>query len=229
MGKMGAPQIRSINEVIVDRLLLLYLLIRNRRKGFSVSGNSFGRQLKLQKLLYWVEFEMNSTGYKGLNYNFFKWKYGPFAKEIYDDTAHLLRNRLITEDKWELSVSEKGNDLLETCGEVFEFNTGISAFFDRIIERFGGYDAEDLKNATYDFPILGKKIPIERVKKGELILPKLKYEDAERVFFIDEKWMPTFQIMFDPGFYSAINTSLDQMRKERGIPFKPVIRTPSHV
>jgi len=225
---MVPPQFRSINEAIADRLLLLYLLFRTRCKGFSISGTAFERQLKLQKLLYWVEYEMVSTGYKGLNYHFFKWTYGPFAQEIYVDCGHLLINDLITEERRELGVTGKGYEFLENCDEVFEDNPGISAFFDRIIDRFGGYDAEDIKNATYDFPIFGKKTPIGRVRKGELILSKLKYGEAEQVFFIDEKWMPTFQIMFDPVFYSAIKTSLSQMRRERGRPFKPVIRTPSH-
>lgn len=224
---MDAPQIRSMGDAIVDRLLLLYLLIRNRRKGFSISGTPFETQLKLQKLLYWVEFEMFSNRYKGLNYYFFKWDHGPFAQEIYTDADDLLRNNLIIEDKRELRASEKGHELIENCGELFESNTGISNFFDRVIDRFGGYGPYDIRNATYAFPVFEKKIPIARVKKGELILPKMKSEDAEKIFYIDEEWMATLQIMFDPYFYSAIKTSLDKMKKDRGRPFRPVVRTPS--
>ena len=69
---MEPPQIRSAYEVIIDRLLLIYLISLNREIGNDIQGTHHERQIKLQKLLYWSEHEMFQDKYKGLNYHFIK-------------------------------------------------------------------------------------------------------------------------------------------------------------
>jgi len=221
---MEPPQKRTRYEVIVDRLLLIYLVVLNRRRGNNIHGASFERQVKLQKLLYWCEHDMFQNKYKGLNYNFFKWTHGPFAQEIYIDSRHLINNGFIEENSEELRVSEKGLNLIEELTEVFTLNKDIISYMDRIVRRFGEYDADKIMNATYAFPVPGAKIPISRIRKGDLILPKLSIEQAEQSFYINDDWMETLKILFDPYLYSAINTSISEMKSDRGRPFKPEIR-----
>jgi len=162
--------------------------------------------------------------YKGLNYHFFKWTHGPFAQEIYIDSRHLIKNGFMEDNFVELRISEKGSNLIEELSEVFIKNNDVFSYMDRIVRRYGEYDADKIMNATYAYPVPGAKIPISRIRKGDLILPKLSIEDAKQSFFISDDWMETLKILFDPYLYSAINTSISEMKSDRGRPFKPEIR-----
>jgi uncharacterized protein YwgA len=135
---------RNYEEVVSDRLLLLLLLHENRRHGNSISGTAFQRELKIQKLLYRIEEKMNKQEYKGLNYNFFRWTYGPFARELNIDIEELETTKFVEVVNHELKLSRKGIDLINSLNQFFNSDLELMEWYDRSIREFGEYDAEEL-------------------------------------------------------------------------------------
>ena len=75
------------NRSITKRLLLLlYLAAKTGDKGRNILGH-----IKLQKLLYKTEERMIQVKCKGLNYNFIRWKFGPFSQENFNSDVSDLK------------------------------------------------------------------------------------------------------------------------------------------
>ena len=223
---MQIPKIRSLQEVIADRLLLIYFVFRNRRKGNAISGTNFQRQVKLQKLLYKSEERMFLDRCKALNYHFFKWTHGPFSQELYKDVEHLESNELLCVTEDELKATEKSTDLLSHIDEIIMNKDEILGYFERIINEFGSYDWNEINDILYGYPTIGSMVLIRDVKKGDLILPKLEDSESETRIIINDDWFETLEILFDPHMYHAIVDSINAMKHDRGQPFRPVIRKP---
>ena len=95
---------RSLDEALIDRLLLLYLVVRTYKKGYNILG-----PIKLQKLIYKVEERMWQKNYKGFNFTFIRWKHGPFSQEVYSDVRDLKSTGFLNTQA-EASVSTTANN-----------------------------------------------------------------------------------------------------------------------
>jgi len=208
---------RTVKEAIIDRVLLLYLLARTKQKGYNISGD-----VKLQKLLYKAEERMYLDRYKGLNYNFVRWDYGPFSQEIYVDTRDLIETGLLRKTGQAIDVSEHGVRLIEALREVLDRNRKFEQIIDRVINEFGPLKGRDIKAMIYSYPKIGERKPIRQAKKGESILQKLQDLEAKDRFWIDEKWFETLEVLFDPATYRSIKEGLKALKEEEGRPFVPV-------
>jgi uncharacterized phage-associated protein len=208
---------RNIEEAIVDRILLLYLIARTRQKGYNISG-----QIKLQKMLFKTEERMFLSRYKGLNYNFIRWDYGPFSPEIYFDVRDLKETGLLR-DKDTVDISEIGLQLLNALTGLLDKNRKFKEIIDRVINEFGPLKGRQIKDVMYSYPKIGEKKLIAETKKGEIILPKLEATEAEDRFWIDERLFETFRILLDPSSNKSTKEGLEALKKEEGKPFIPVL------
>lgn len=210
---------RDIQEAIMDRVLLLYLVAKSRKKGYNVSGH-----IKLQKLLYKTEERMYVSKYKGLNYSFIRWNFGPFSQEIYSDVKDLGENGFLKVRPGEvIDISDDGVQLINALGEVLEKNRKFKEIIDRVINEFGPLKGDQIKDAMYSYPKIGERKLIAEIKKGELILPRLVDSEAVDRFWIDEKWFETLRILFDPALYKSMKEGLKALKTEEGKPFIPVL------
>lgn len=209
---------RSQKEAIIDRLLLLYLLFKMRKKSYSVSGD-----IKLQKLLYKTEERMYNKKYKGLSYNFVRWNYGPFSQEIYVDTKDLEKTGFLRQayDK-SIGISEDGIKLIETLRGNFTKNK-LDDFFERVINEFGSLKGEDIKATVYTYPRVGGRITVGQTKKRDILLEKLDDSNASECFWIDDDCIETLSVLFDPQSHESIKKGLRALREEEGKPFTPVL------
>jgi len=225
MIEIASKQIfaRNFEEVVSDRLLLLFLVYENRMHGNSVSGNSFERQLKIQKLLFRIEEKMDHHEYKGLNYNFFRWSYGPFAREIYIDTEELVETKFLEVKNKELRLTEKGSKLIQRLLKFFKSDKELIEFYDRSIREFGEYDAEELMKIIKNYPSI-EKMPIFKTKKGTPLLLKREELNSKRIFKIPSDLYEELIIQFNPDISQRLSKGLQSVKESPLRKFKPEIR-----
>ncbi|MCX6650013.1 MAG: DUF4065 domain-containing protein [Candidatus Bathyarchaeota archaeon] len=215
---------RNLEEVVSDRLLLLFLIYENRLHGNAVEGkNEFERQLKLQKLLFKTEELMDKDDYKGLNYNFVRWDHGPFAIEIYMDSEDLIKTNFLERINNEIKLTEKGSKLISNLLSFFKSDKDLNLYLDRAIRQFGEYDANELKVIIKKFPSKSG-ISIKELKKGTPILIKRDEDSSKRVFKIPAHLFEELIIEFNPDMQGRLKNGLLSVRSSHLRKFRPVIR-----
>jgi uncharacterized protein YwgA len=95
---------RLQTEIIQDRLLQLYLISSIQKNGF-IDGN-----LKLQKLAFLLEWQLMLNNIKALHFKYFRYRYGPFSKELQSDNQNLQTEGYLTH---QFNLTGKAVDLLE--------------------------------------------------------------------------------------------------------------------
>jgi uncharacterized phage-associated protein len=184
-----------------------------------VQGNSFQRHVKLQKLLYHLESRLFNDRIKALNYTFYKWQHGPFSKFVYSDVDALEKTDMIivrdvSEFYGEFYLTERGLELIDNLNEIINDYDELNRYTIRVINEFGEYDWYDLKHITYAYPSPLTRIPIKKLNKGDLILPKLEISEATKIITINEAWRDTLGFILEPELYEKIISSIKLARSD---------------
>src|SRR5574341_974472 len=79
---------RQPNQITVDRALLLYVL-------FHVGPYGLLSDVKLQQLCFLCELQMFGKGFKGFHFEFFRFAYGAFSKDLDNDLMSLRRKERV--------------------------------------------------------------------------------------------------------------------------------------
>jgi uncharacterized protein YwgA len=210
---------RSLEEALIDRLLLLYLVTRTRQKGYNILG-----QIKLQKMVYKTQEKMYLSKCKALNYNFVRWRSGPFSQEIYSDVRDLKTTGYLNPLD-AASATEKGSKLLETFGSILDEET--RNIIDKVINEFGPYTGRQIKQVMYFYPKVGERKTIGEAKMGEVLLTRLSSQEARKCISMSEEKLETLRFLFDPKSKRAIQEGLRALKTEECRPFIPVHRQSS--
>ena len=139
---------RTSTEVLQDKLLLLYLVSSAKKYGF-MEGN-----LKLQKLVFLSEWQLMSANLKALHFKYFRYRYGPFSKELLCDNEELKAGGYLT---YQFNLTEKALDFLDYAIEPIVRHGGNAEIFDKINSTCAVYSK-----------ITGVRL-IERVYRMEII------------------------------------------------------------
>ena len=79
---------RKPNQITVDRALLLYVLYLAEPHGLL-------SDVKLQQLCFLCELQTFGKGFKGFHFEFFRFAYGAFSKDLDNDLTSLRRKERI--------------------------------------------------------------------------------------------------------------------------------------
>ena len=79
---------RKPNQITVDRALLLYVLHLAEPHGLL-------SDVKLQQLCFLCELQMFGKGFKGFHFEFFRFAYGAFSKDLDNDLMSLRRKERV--------------------------------------------------------------------------------------------------------------------------------------
>ncbi|MBM4123907.1 MAG: hypothetical protein FJ246_02970 [Nitrospira sp.] len=100
---------RQAHHMTVDRALLLYVL--HLAEPHGINGD-----VKLQQLMFLCELQLFSKGFKGLHFEFFRYAYGAFSKDLDNDLLSLRRRERIEN----FSLTDKAEDVLKLLPEAVE-------------------------------------------------------------------------------------------------------------
>lgn len=168
---------RKPNQITVDRALLLYLLQLGEEQGI-------GSDVKLQQLAFLAALTMFGKRLKGFHFEFFRFAYGAFSKDLDNDLTSLRRrgrveNFTLTEDAIEAV------ELLKKGVEGVEVNEKISEILQEIVKTYGAHESSTITNAVEEVELIlpeepEEKLPIRDISfHSTLLVPSRIEVDGE--------------------------------------------------
>ncbi len=160
---------RTPNQITVDRGLLVYLLHLAEPHGFM-------SDVKLQQLAFLCELQMFAKGVKGFHFEFFRYAYGAFSKDLDNDLMSLRRKERV--ENFSLApAAEEALKVLEEAGEKSEGNAAVLEILRAVAGTYGPQDSsaimqsvEQVELSTPDQPAV--KLPIRDISfHSSLLVP----------------------------------------------------------
>jgi hypothetical protein len=185
---------RTLIEQIVDKLLLIYLF----------GTHKIIDDTKAQKTVFFAENNMNEKKIKGFSYDFIRWNFGEFSRDLESDLKELKQKNFITDN---LDLTQDGEEILNRMGRVLQQNPEII----KRIDMFGSYTElkplAEVKDVAYTkIMIHGKQV--KDLPLGEPLLQKLNDSEAKIKFIIDKGWFGTFEILLNPKLKESLDAAL---------------------
>jgi len=132
---------RTPDQITVDRSLLSYVLHLAEPYGLL-------SDVKLQQLCFLCELQTFGKGFKGLHFEFFRFAYGAFSKDLDNDLTSLRRKGRIEN----FTLSDQAKDevipLLLTAIEGVETNEKVKEIVDAVVSVYGPQDSGAITNSV---------------------------------------------------------------------------------
>lgn len=139
---------RKPDQIIVDRALLVMLLhLAESLAEAQGSPPPFMNDVKLQQLAFLCELQMFNKGVKGLHWEFFRYAYGAFSKDLDNDLMSLRRKERVEN----FSVSEPAKEvvgLLQEASREVETNEQVLGILDAVVTHYGPQDTGAITNSV---------------------------------------------------------------------------------
>ncbi|MDK2743266.1 MAG: hypothetical protein NDI90_10150 [Nitrospira sp. BO4] len=138
---IGGATLRTPNQITVDRALLLYVLQLAERHG-QLSD------VKLQQLCFLCELQTFAKGVRAFHFEFFRFAYGAFSKDLDNDLTSLRRKGRVEN----FIVSDQAKDeaipLLLKGIEGVEANEKVKDIIDAVVTTYGPQDSSTITNSV---------------------------------------------------------------------------------
>lgn len=172
---------RKPNQISVDRALLLYVLYLAEPHGLL-------NEVKLQQLCFLCELQTFGKGFKGFHFEFFRFAYGAFSKDLDNDLASLRRKERIVNYTLSDQAREEVIPLLLKGIEGVDTNNKVKEIIDAVVTTYGPQDSGMITNSVEAVELStpqqpGFKIPIrDIVFHTTLLVPHRIEVQAEFTF-----------------------------------------------
>jgi len=185
---------RSLEELLVDRLLLLYMLKDLNEQKVRVYETA------LQKLVFLAEWKMLSKRIKGFNYNFIRLDFGPYCRDLKRDLMALIDRGLVRDAERGYILTEEGVKLLERLEELLKRNKDVLDIIKSVNKRYGHLNLIELLTHIYKLPrpLKGPKVPIIDVKFRSYLLRRLDARRAKRRINVRPNELRLLSVFMNP-------------------------------
>ncbi len=132
---------RTPDQITVDRALLLYIL---------QLAAPYGRlsDVKLQQLCFLCELQTFAKGLKAFHFEFFRFAYGAFSKDLDNDLTSLRRKGRIENFTVSDQVKEEAIPLLLNAIKGVEANEKVKDIVDAVVAAYGPQDSGAITNSV---------------------------------------------------------------------------------
>ena len=125
---------RTPSQIAVDRALLLYVL-------HLVEPYGLMSDVKLQQLCFLCELQTFGKGFKGFHFEFFRFAYGAFSKDLDNDLLSLRRKERVENFTLSDRTKEEVIPLLLKAIEGVEANEKVKEIIDAVVAAYGPQDS----------------------------------------------------------------------------------------
>ncbi len=132
---------RTPAQITVDRVLLLYVLQLAEPYG-QLSD------VKLQQLCFLCELQTFAKGLKAFHFEFFRFAYGAFSKDLDNDLTSLRRKGRIENFTVSDQVKEEAIPLLLDAVEGLEDNEKVKDIVDAVVAAYGPQDSSAITHSV---------------------------------------------------------------------------------
>lgn len=125
---------RLPSQITVDRALLLYVLHLAEPYGHL-------SDVKLQQLCFLCELQSFAKGLKAFHFEFFRFAYGAFSKDLDNDLTSLRRKGRIENFTVSDQAKEEAIPLFLNVVKEHEPNARVKDIFDAVVAAYGSQDS----------------------------------------------------------------------------------------
>jgi len=130
----GREIMRTPSQITVDRALLLYVLHLAEPYGLM-------SDVKLQQLCFLCELQTFGKGLKGFHFEFFRFAYGAFSKDLDNDLLSLRRKERVENFTLSDQAKEEVLPLLLNAIDGVEANEKVKEIIDAVVAAYGQQDS----------------------------------------------------------------------------------------
>ncbi len=153
---------RKPQEITIDRTLLVYGLHLAEEKKYSMVSD-----VKVQQLIFLAELQMLGKGVRGLHYEFMRFPYGAFSKDL-DNDLLALRKKERLQNFDVVGPAEECIPLLdalldEEVASGGETNEQVMEILRSVVETYGPQDVGAITKSVEDVEISVVDRPEEKL------------------------------------------------------------------
>ena len=149
---------RKPQEITIDRTLLVYGLHLAQEKECSMVSD-----VKVQQLIFLAELQMLGKGVRGLHYEFMRFAYGAFSKDL-DNDLLALRKKERLQNFDVVGPAEECIPLLdEEVTSGIEANEQVMEILRSVVETYGPQDVGEITKSVEDVEISVVDRPEEKL------------------------------------------------------------------
>ena len=184
---------RTPNQITVDRALLLYVLQLAEPYG-QLSD------VKLQQLCFLCELQTFAKGLKAFHFEFFRFAYGAFSKDLDNDLTSLRRKGRIENFAVSDQVKEEVIPVLLDAIEGVEVNEKVKDILDAVVAAYGNQDSGTITSS------------VESIQLSTPLDPELKIPIRDIVFhttlLVPHRIEVQAEVAFSPAIASKLNAAM---------------------
>lgn len=131
---------RKPSEVTSDRAFLIYILHLTESMGLM-------SDVKLQQLLFLCELQLFGKEIKGLHFEFVRFPYGAFSKDVDNDLLFLRRKERLEN----FDVTDQAQQVVifvEQTMKEHEINQQVMEIIHTVVEKYGPMDTSAIINSV---------------------------------------------------------------------------------
>ena len=132
---------RTPSQIIVDRALLLYILQLAEPHGLL-------SDVKLQQLCFLCELQTFAKGFKALHFEFFRFAYGAFSKDLDNDLTSLRRKGRIENFTVSDQAKEEAIPVLLKAVEGVKSNEKAKEIIEAVVAAYAAQDSGTITNSV---------------------------------------------------------------------------------
>ena len=185
---------RKPNDITIDRTLLIYVLHLAESKEFSMVSD-----VKLQQLVFLAELQMLGKGLRGFHYEFMRYPYGAFSKDL-DNDLLAMRKKERLENFDVVGQAEDCIPLLEEAIPGVEANEQIMEIIQAVVETYGSKDLGEISKSVEDVEISVVDRPEDKI-----VILDIPFHS---MMLVPSRIDVTGEFSFLPKTLSQLNTAL---------------------
>lgn len=148
---------RKPNDIAIDRALLLYLL-----QLVETAEYSMGSDVKLQQLVFLSELQMLGKGLRGFHFEFMRFAYGAFSKDLDNDLLAPRRKERLEN----FTPTEKGQaaaKIVEDSQKDTDPQEQILEMIQSVVTTYGPQDVGEVINSVENVEIGSAEKPEDKL------------------------------------------------------------------
>ena len=153
---------RKPHEMTIDRALLLYVL--HLVEPFGLLSD-----VKLQQLCFLCELQLFGNGFRALHFEFFRFAYGAFSKDLDNDLMSLRRKERVEN----FSLSDQARDevipLLLKGVEGVETSEKVSELVQAVMATYGPQDNSDIIKSVESVELMTPQQPDLKIAIRDIV------------------------------------------------------------
>ncbi|MFO0774350.1 MAG: hypothetical protein U0172_06770 [Nitrospiraceae bacterium] len=167
---------RQAHHMTIDRALLLYIL-------HLIEPHGLYNDVRLQQLCFLCELQLFSKGFRALHFEFFRFAYGAFSKDLDNDLLSLRRKEKVENFSVVEQVVEEIVPLITASADAHEPNKHSLELIQAVVATYAAQDTTQLTKSVEDVALTTPeqpelKLPIRDISFHTIMLVPHRIEVA---------------------------------------------------